>query len=155
MGGPPRLGFTGKQQCFYRDKKGSSYVKKDCPQHRSLHIRSRCDFRLPVRADILGRFLHAVRCKCHRGSHISEEFSWFRVPAFCSVSHNLADFLANGVTNEMPSTSYMYQKLDYGWGNSLLGFIAIAIGIPAPFLLWKFGAKLRARSQYAAGAQPK
>jgi MFS family permease len=46
---------------------------------------------------------------------------------------------------------YMYQKLDYGWGNSLIGFIAVAIGIPAPFLFWKFGEKLRMRSQFAKG----
>jgi MFS family permease len=46
---------------------------------------------------------------------------------------------------------YMYKSLGYGWGNSLLGFIALGLGIPAPFLFWKYGEKLRARSQYAAG----
>ncbi|KAF7509834.1 hypothetical protein GJ744_007345 [Endocarpon pusillum] len=46
---------------------------------------------------------------------------------------------------------YMYNALDYGWGNTLLAFIAIALGIPAPFMLWKYGAKLRARSKFAAG----
>jgi hypothetical protein len=44
---------------------------------------------------------------------------------------------------------YMYNALDYGWGNSLLAFIAIALGIPAPFMLWKFGENLRARSRFA------
>ena len=46
---------------------------------------------------------------------------------------------------------YMYQALHYGWGNSLLGFIAIGLGIPAPYLLWRYGATLRAKSQFAAG----
>lgn len=46
---------------------------------------------------------------------------------------------------------YMYNALDYGWGNSLLGFIAIGIGLPAPVLLWMFGKKLRERSPFAAG----
>ena len=46
---------------------------------------------------------------------------------------------------------YMYAKLHYGWGNSLLGFIAIGLGFPAPFLLWKFGEKLRKKSTFAAG----
>ena len=46
---------------------------------------------------------------------------------------------------------YMYAKLNYGWGNSLLGFIAIALGIPAPLLLWTFGQRLRERSKFAAG----
>jgi len=38
----------------------------------------------------------------------------------------------------------MYDKLGYGWGNSLLAFVFIAIGIPAPLILWKYGARLRA-----------
>jgi hypothetical protein len=46
---------------------------------------------------------------------------------------------------------YMYDALHYGWGNSVLAFIGIAIGIPAPVFLWKYGANLRARSTYAAG----
>lgn len=46
---------------------------------------------------------------------------------------------------------YMYAKLHYGWGNSLLAFIAIALGWPAPILLWKFGEKLRKKSTFAAG----
>ncbi|KAJ4358612.1 uncharacterized protein N0V89_003196 [Didymosphaeria variabile] len=46
----------------------------------------------------------------------------------------------------------MYNALDYGWGNSLLGFIGIALGVPAPFLLWKYGETLRSKSQFAAGS---
>ena len=46
---------------------------------------------------------------------------------------------------------YIYHALDYGWGNSLLGFIAIGIGLPAPVLLWLFGKRLRERSPFAAG----
>ncbi|KAK0510101.1 hypothetical protein JMJ35_007495 [Cladonia borealis] len=46
---------------------------------------------------------------------------------------------------------YMYNALQYGWGNSLLGFIAVGLGVPAPFLLWFFGKKLRERSPFAAG----
>ncbi|KAG4413602.1 hypothetical protein IFR04_013268 [Cadophora malorum] len=46
---------------------------------------------------------------------------------------------------------YMYAKLHYGWGNSLLAFLAILLGWPAPILLWKFGEKLREKSTFAAG----
>lgn len=46
---------------------------------------------------------------------------------------------------------YMYAKLEYGWGNSLLAFIAIGLGWPAPILLWLYGEKLRKRSTFAAG----
>lgn len=45
----------------------------------------------------------------------------------------------------------MYEALGYGWGNSLLGFVAVGLGIPAPFLLWWFGEGLRRRSPFAAG----
>lgn len=40
----------------------------------------------------------------------------------------------------------MYSALGYGWGNSLLAFFAIVIGIPAPVLVWLYGPKLRARA---------
>ena len=46
---------------------------------------------------------------------------------------------------------YMYAALGLGWGNSLLGFLAIGLGIPAPLLLWKYGKALREKSQFAAG----
>lgn len=45
----------------------------------------------------------------------------------------------------------LYSALGYGWGNSVLAFVAIAIGVPAPILFWRYGARLRAMSQFAAG----
>ncbi|KAI1384940.1 MFS general substrate transporter [Hypoxylon trugodes] len=39
----------------------------------------------------------------------------------------------------------MYQTLGYGWGNSLLAFVFLGVGLPAPLILWKYGAKLRAK----------
>ncbi|KAH8789469.1 major facilitator superfamily domain-containing protein, partial [Hyaloscypha sp. PMI_1271] len=36
----------------------------------------------------------------------------------------------------------MYQALGLGWGNSVLGFIAIAL-IPAPLMIYKFGGRIR------------
>lgn len=38
----------------------------------------------------------------------------------------------------------MYRALGLGWGNSLLGFIAIAL-LPVAFLLMKYGEYLRKR----------
>ncbi|KAG8534228.1 uncharacterized protein KY384_001072 [Bacidia gigantensis] len=46
---------------------------------------------------------------------------------------------------------YMYNALNFGWGNSLLGFVGVGLGIPAPILLWIYGRKLREKSRYAAG----
>jgi hypothetical protein len=36
----------------------------------------------------------------------------------------------------------MYNALGVGWGTSLLGFIAVAF-IPLPFILWRFGQRIR------------
>ena len=47
----------------------------------------------------------------------------------------------------------IYIKLDYGWGNSLMAFIAIAIGWPLPVLLWRYGEALQRRSPYSARRQ--
>ena len=46
---------------------------------------------------------------------------------------------------------YMYKRLGLGWGSSLLGFLGMVVGIPAPFLFWYWGERLRKRSSYAAG----
>jgi hypothetical protein len=43
------------------------------------------------------------------------------------------------------SSQQMYAKLGYGWGNSLLGFVACLL-IPIPFLFIKYGEGIRARS---------
>ncbi|PPJ59727.1 hypothetical protein CBER1_10611 [Cercospora berteroae] len=39
----------------------------------------------------------------------------------------------------------MYAALGYGWGNSLLAFLSIGIALPSTGILWKYGARLRAK----------
>jgi MFS family permease len=39
----------------------------------------------------------------------------------------------------------MYRALGYGWGNSVLALFALLVGVPAPLILWRYGARLRAR----------
>ena len=46
---------------------------------------------------------------------------------------------------------YMYDKLQYGWGNTVLAFAGIVIGVPAPIMLWYFGERIRKASPYASG----
>ena len=41
----------------------------------------------------------------------------------------------------------MFQALGYGWGSSTLGFAGLVVGLPAPLIIWFFGAKLRAKAQ--------
>jgi hypothetical protein len=45
----------------------------------------------------------------------------------------------------------MYDSLDYGWGNSILAFISLAVGVIATPVLWRYGSKLRSKSTYASG----
>ncbi|KAJ7776238.1 MFS general substrate transporter [Mycena metata] len=40
----------------------------------------------------------------------------------------------------------MYARLGDGWGNSILALICLVIGCPAPFIFYRYGARLRARS---------
>ncbi|CAG8224399.1 unnamed protein product [Penicillium salamii] len=42
----------------------------------------------------------------------------------------------------------MYNTLNYGWGNSLLGFLALAF-LPGPILFYKYGERLRASTKVA------
>lgn len=42
----------------------------------------------------------------------------------------------------------MYNALGVGWGNSVLGFIALTFGLVAPILLWRWGGWLRSKSTY-------
>ncbi|KAI9844751.1 MAG: hypothetical protein M1837_005284 [Sclerophora amabilis] len=46
---------------------------------------------------------------------------------------------------------HMYGSLGYGWGNTLLALVAVVIGGPVPFVLWRYGAKIRARSGFVHG----
>ncbi|KAF4255291.1 hypothetical protein CNMCM8714_004455 [Aspergillus fumigatus] len=39
----------------------------------------------------------------------------------------------------------MYEALNYGWGNTLLGFLALAF-VPGPLLFYRYGEHLRART---------
>ena len=41
----------------------------------------------------------------------------------------------------------MYNTLELGWGNSVLGFIATAL-IPIPFLLVRYGERLRKNARF-------
>ncbi|KAK8061968.1 efflux pump [Apiospora phragmitis] len=40
----------------------------------------------------------------------------------------------------------MYGALGYAWGNSLLAFVALGFGVPAPLLLWHYGKRLREKA---------
>ncbi|KAG0652520.1 Asparasone A synthesis mfs2 [Hyphodiscus hymeniophilus] len=60
-----------------------------------------------------------------------------------AASQFLRSLTAFGFPLFAPKT---YAALGYGWGNSLLAFLAIVIGIPAPLLVWLYGPRLRAKT---------
>lgn len=41
----------------------------------------------------------------------------------------------------------VYERLGIEWASSLLGFLALAL-LPIPWVFFKFGSSLRAKSQY-------
>ncbi|KAK5704727.1 hypothetical protein LTR17_021641 [Elasticomyces elasticus] len=41
----------------------------------------------------------------------------------------------------------LYMRLGYGTGNTTIALVFLALGIPAPFILWFFGARLRAKGK--------
>lgn len=45
----------------------------------------------------------------------------------------------------------MYKHLGQGWGNTVLALVSAVVGLPAPFVLFRYGPYLRSRSRYAAG----
>lgn len=53
------------------------------------------------------------------------------------------------VCNLLADAVSRYANLGYGWGNSLLAFIAMFVGIPATIALRYYGPALRKRSTYA------
>jgi hypothetical protein len=42
----------------------------------------------------------------------------------------------------------LYGALGLGWGNSLLGFIALAL-VPLPWAFWKYGERIRTSPRFA------
>lgn len=46
----------------------------------------------------------------------------------------------------------LYQTLGQGWGNSVLALATAVIGIPAPFILYRYGPMLREKSAYSKRA---
>ncbi|KAI0636206.1 MFS polyamine transporter [Trametes polyzona] len=43
----------------------------------------------------------------------------------------------------------MYNALGYGKGDTILACVAIVVGVPAPFLFWTYGERIRNASKYA------
>lgn len=75
-------------------------------------------------------------------SYLVDAFGIYAASAIagCAVLRNL------GGTFVPLAGPPLYQKLGLGWGNSVLGFIALAF-IPVPLLLMRYGQALRSRDK--------
>jgi hypothetical protein len=57
--------------------------------------------------------------------------------------------LGDGASLSVPNQSPLHSGSIYdftGWGNSILALICLVIGCPAPFVFYRYGARLRSRS---------
>ncbi|KAI0751858.1 MFS polyamine transporter [Daedaleopsis nitida] len=81
-------------------------------------------------------------------TYIIDAFTLYAASALAgsTVLRSLAGF---GFPLFAPS---MYNALGYGKGDTILACVAIAIGMPAPFLLWRYGERIRNASRYAKHA---
>lgn len=48
---------------------------------------------------------------------------------------------------------YLYEDLEFGWGNTVLACAAFMLGAPAAIYLWIWGHALRGKSKFAAGGE--
>lgn len=68
-------------------------------------------------------------------------------PEHVSSASAATQFLSSMLAFAFPLfTEHMYDALGYGWGNSLLAFFSIGIALPSTDILWKYGARLRAKN---------
>jgi MFS family permease len=78
-------------------------------------------------------------------TYVVDAFTLHAASALAAVSC-LRSFAGFGFPLFAPA---MYAKLGYGKGDTILACLAIGLGCPAPFLLWKYGRQIRLGSKYA------
>jgi len=79
----------------------------DSSQHRCSHLCFRCNRRVSMYPNLYRGFVYSIRRQCGGAATVLRSLAGFGFPLFAP---------------------YMYAKLHYGWGNSLLAFIAIGWG---------------------------
>jgi hypothetical protein len=73
-------------------------------------------------------------------------------PSYAASATAATTFLRSLCSFSFPLFApYLVDKLGYGWEGTLLGCIAVVLGVPTPFVLWNYGARIRERSSFCAG----
>ncbi|KAL1311463.1 hypothetical protein AAFC00_004407 [Neodothiora populina] len=87
----------------------------------------------------------ALACTISVNAYIIDTYGRYSASALAAVS---AVRCIAGSTFPM-FAPYLHSTLHYGWSGSLLGILALVLGLPAALLLGKFGRVLRQHSPYA------
>jgi MFS family permease len=82
-------------------------------------------------------------------TYIVDTFTLYAASAIAAVSsfRSLAGFGFPLFANTM------FSALGIGWGNSVLALVGLVIGVPAPFLFYRYGEKIRGLSRSARAAK--
>ena len=89
-----------------------------------------------------------IGCGLLMGTQARQAYVIDAYPDHTSSANAASQFLSSIAAFAFPLFGpKMYETLGFGWGNSLLAFAAIAIGLPAPMLIWTYGARLRAKAK--------
>lgn len=86
----------------------------------------------------------AVTCNISVNAYVVDTYGKYSASALAAVTtlRSLASFA-------FPLFApYMYARLDYGWTTTVLALLAWGIGLPAVVMLWRFGERLREKSDY-------
>ncbi|KAF2841879.1 MFS general substrate transporter [Patellaria atrata CBS 101060] len=131
------------------------------PEHR-LYAAMAGSFGIPVG---LFWFAWTAEAHVHPAALIvaAVPFGWGNLSLFISAALYLVDvygplngasaLAANGVLRYSMGAAFplftvqVYEKLGIGWATSLLGFVSLGL-LPIPWVLFRWGAKIRAKSQY-------
>ncbi|KAI0129921.1 polyamine transporter 3 [Xylariales sp. AK1849] len=91
----------------------------------------------------------ATVCTSSVNAYIVDTYGQFSASAIAAVS--VLRCLA-GFTFPL-FAPLLYDRLRYGWGGSIIGFIALGIGLLVVGLLWIYGENLRAKSTYSVNKE--
>lgn len=72
----------------------------------------------------------------------------FRIPIIWAPTGKLV--LLTALKNVGTDTSTQFDSLGLGGGSTLLAGISFFIGVPAPYLMYKYGERLRNASRHAS-----
>ncbi|KAK0702160.1 MFS multidrug transporter [Lasiosphaeris hirsuta] len=90
----------------------------------------------------------------------SSIISYQCISAYISDSYSLHSASASAACSFLRSTlafcfplfvPALFGQLGYGWGGSVVGLASVVLGIPAPWVIWVYGRRLRQSGRFTSG----